>query len=194
MSTPQILKLDHTGHPVRWIDYERAAYYFSLDKILWTLDGDEKIILRGGTNAITQKRSTLELPTIIAVESDNKKTFRKSSPSLTNKTLFERDHSLCAYCGGVFSPRLLTRDHVQPSSRGGKDIWENVVTACTHCNGWKADRTPEEADMTLLYVPYKPSFHEHLILSNRRILASQMDFLMKGVGPNSRLHDKRFAA
>ena len=31
--------------------------------------------------------------------------------------------------------------------------------------------------MPLLAVPYRPSWIEHLILSNRNILADQMDFL-----------------
>jgi len=46
------------------------------------------------------------------------------------------------------------------------------------CNHKKADRTPEEAGMKLLAVPYTPNLAEYLILSNRRILADQMEFLL----------------
>ena len=64
-----------------------------------------------------------------------------------------------------------------PLSKGGRDIWENVVTACFHCNSRKGGRTPQQASMPLLAVPYRPSWIEHLILSNRHILADQMAFL-----------------
>ena len=64
-----------------------------------------------------------------------------------------------------------------PVSRGGLCVWENCVTACKHCNQRKDDRTPEEAGMKLIAVPYTPNLAEYLILSNRRILADQMEFL-----------------
>ena len=66
---------------------------------------------------------------------------------------------------------------MHPLSKGGLDIWENVVSACHHCNSHKGNRTPQQAAMPLLAVPYRPSWIEHLILSNRNILADQMAFL-----------------
>ena len=47
---------------------------------------------------------------------------------------------------------------------------------------------PEEARMTLMYLPYVPSLHEDMILRGRRILADQMDFLLASVPRSSRLH------
>jgi 5-methylcytosine-specific restriction endonuclease McrA len=82
----------------------------------------------------------------------------------------------------------LSRDHIIPRSRGGKDIWTNVVTACKACNCHKDNMTPQEADMPLLYVPYEPSHAESLILKNRRVLADQMEFLLAFVPSHSRLH------
>ena len=64
-----------------------------------------------------------------------------------------------------------------PLSKGGRDTWENVVSACFHCNSRKGGRTPQQAGMPLLAVPFRPSWIEHLILSNRHILADQMAFL-----------------
>ncbi|MCG8610265.1 MAG: HNH endonuclease [Pseudomonadales bacterium] len=55
------------------------------------------------------------------------------------------------------------------------------MTSCKRCNNQKADRTPEEAGMQLLAVPFVPSRHEVLFLSNRRILGDQMDFLRSGI-------------
>lgn len=93
---------------------------------------------------------------------------------------------LCLYCGRGFGRAHLTRDHVLPVSKGGRDIWENVVAACFPCNSRKSNRTPQQADMPLLAVPYRPSWIEHLILSNRNILADQMAFLKNQLPRNAR--------
>jgi hypothetical protein len=63
----------------------------------------------------------------------------------------------------------------------------NVVTACRPCNQQKSGRTPEQARIQLMYAPYVPNKAEYLILSNRRILADQMDFLSRHVPSQSRL-------
>ena len=109
------------------------------------------------------------------------------TPALTNPALFARDQQLCLYCGNAYPRSTLTRDHVQPVSKGGRDIWENVVTACYHCNSRKGNRTPQQAGMPLLAVPYRPSWIEHLILSNRNILADQMAFLKAQLPKKTRL-------
>jgi len=78
---------------------------------------------------------------------------------LTRKNLYMRDRHKCQYCGEVFSPRELTLDHIQPESRGGRYSWENLVSCCVTCNRKKADRTPEEAGMTLLHKPKMATIH-----------------------------------
>lgn len=189
-SLPLILALNSGGEPLNWITYENSAFYAAKNKILWSI-GQYEVVLRGGTNAKTGQRSVLTLDTIIALDNGMSPTkYCRSEPALNNKQLFARDHFLCAYCGNQHSTGNLTRDHVLPRSRGGSDIWENVVTSCRPCNQRKDNRTPEEANMKLIYIPYLPSYNETLILKNRRILADQMLFLMKGVSKKSRLHDK----
>jgi hypothetical protein len=185
---PLILALNAGGEPLNWITYEDCAFYAAKDKILWSL-GQHEVVLRGGTNAKTGQRSVLQLDTIVALDSNVSPTkYRRGAPALTNRELFARDRFLCAYCGNIFTGSKLTRDHVKPRSKGGLDIWENVVSSCRSCNQKKDDMTPEQAGMQLLYIPYVPSFNETLILKNRKILEDQMDFLMKGVSKNSRLH------
>jgi 5-methylcytosine-specific restriction endonuclease McrA len=129
----------------------------------------------------------MDLNTIISVKGETSGAHLHRTPVLTNRALFRRDHHVCAYCGNLFKVEDLTRDHVTPRSRGGKDKWENVVTACGGCNKHKDNRTPEEAGVKLLYVPYAPNRAEYLILMNRNILADQMEFLMAKVTKNSRL-------
>ncbi len=73
---------------------------------------------------------------------------------LTKYEVFNRDHYTCQYCGR--ETKELTLDHVIPKKRGGKHVWENVVSACVPCNRRKAGRTPSEAGMKLLRPPSPP--------------------------------------
>ena len=70
----------------------------------------------------------------------------------TKRDILDRDRRTCAYC----AQRGETVDHINPKSRGGRDTWENLVACCHKCNNEKADRTPEEAGMRLLWQPYRP--------------------------------------
>jgi len=78
----------------------------------------------------------------------------------------------CAYCGRHVTElgldEGLTRDHVQPLSRGGEDTWDNVVAACSTCNARKANRTPEEAHLPLLRGPKSLSFVKDLVAQRLR--------------------------
>ena len=102
---------------------------------------------------------------------------QRSNPPLSNHERFRRDGFMCMYCGSQYPEGQLTRDHILPLSRGGADAWANVVAACRSCNTRKGNRRPEQANMPLLAVPFVPNWAEFLALSNRRILADQMDFL-----------------
>lgn len=174
---PLILATDKGGMPYRWIDYEQAAFYYAKDLVAWDYGDDFR--LHGGTNALTQVQSTLDIKSIIAIKGFTiaKLGDKIKDVTLTNKSLFARDQNVCAYCGGEFTYKDLSREHVTPRSKGGPDIWENVVTACKRCNNKKDNKTLADVGMKLLYVPYKPCRSQHLILQNRNILADQMDFL-----------------
>lgn len=187
---PLVLKLDISGQPDGWITYQDSAYYAAKDLIAWTM-APIAFTLHGGTCAATGEQSTLEMNTIIAVKGDVKHKYKHAGtiPPLSNKALFRRDKNICAYCGDHYNNAQLTRDHVKPKCQNGPDIWTNVVAACGHCNKRKDGYTPEQAGMQLIYVPYAPNRAEWLILENKRILADQMDFLMKQVPQHSRLFE-----
>jgi 5-methylcytosine-specific restriction endonuclease McrA len=192
---PSILALDSAGLPRRWINLEDAAAYYCRGAVAWDL-GEHAFTLRGGFSRATGQQSRLVLRSIVAVRGERgSHRGQGQAPVLLREMLFARDRMLCAYCGGRFRATDLTAEHVLPQSRGGTNRWTNLVSACRPCNHRKGNRTPEEAGMALLYVPYTPSLHEAFILRNRRILADQMAFLMAGVPSHSRLHgsDPAFA-
>jgi len=170
-----ILKLNKAGTPSQWLDYESAATTLTKGQVLWSMGTIAGTLHGGRRNDGT--RSVLDLPTIIAVEGRVKE---KKVPGISNSLLFSRDQFLCLYCGKRFRRADLSCDHVMPRSRGGGNTWENCVTSCKRCNHAKNDRTPEEAGMELLAVPYAPTLNEYFALSNRKVLADQMDYLRSG--------------
>jgi hypothetical protein len=180
-----VLKLDIAGIPERWITTETAACHYASGEVVWTL-GDEIAVLRGGISRATGRRSVLTVHAIVAVRGAAKVNLLEVVPTLANRKLWVRDNYTCAFCGGRFAASGLTRDHVLPKSRGGRDVWQNVVAACLACNQAKRNRTPEEAGTPLLFAPYVPSRWEDLILSGRRILADQMAFLAAKLPQHSR--------
>lgn len=189
MELPLVLSLNIAGQPDKWLNYEQAAIYYAKDLVAWSMAPVE-YDLRGGHNAKTGERSLLTINTIIAIKGKmtDRRIRKVMHVPLINKTLFRRDMHTCAYCGDHFTANQLTRDHIIPKAQKGKDIWTNVVAACKDCNQTKDARTPEQANMKLIFIPYEPTKAEYLILKNRKILADQMEFLMKNVPEESRLH------
>lgn len=186
----EILKLDRNWEPHQWISREKAIMHEATGEVLQHL-GESIFVYHGGTNRLGVQ-SMLETSSIIVVDgAPNHRVHR--DPALTNAALFQRDRYLCAYCGGIFHSHDLTRDHIHPTSKGGRDIWMNVVAACKSCNAMKGDvapgvRLPNKnlgpqgtGKMDPLFVPYVPCKAEHMILKNRTIKYDQMQFLLERV-------------
>ena len=137
----QILRTDVSGMPLEWVDYREAARLYHTEQVAYTC-GTLLYRLYGGTSACTGLRTIVDVNSIIATvgHTGNPGNLRGTAyvPPLNNQTLFRRDAYLCLYCGARFVYSLLSRDHVTPFSRGGRDVWSNVVTACRRCNNAKA--------------------------------------------------------
>jgi hypothetical protein len=172
----KILRLNAGGTPTAWITREDAALLYTKDLVLWDI-GKSKQRLMGGTNR-QGIRSFIEINPVIAIRG-NVYGIRENRKSFNNHMLFKRDHHVCMYCGQKHAYSELTRDHVTPRAHGGEDIWENVVAACKRCNHFKADRTPEQAGLELLAVPFAPNIFEWMYLAQHNVLADQMDYLEK---------------
>ncbi len=157
----QVLRTDVSGMPLEWVDYREAARLYHTGQVAYAC-GTRLYRLFGGTSALTGRRTVVEVHSIIATigHAGNPGNLRGAAytPPLNNQTLFRRDAHLCLYCGARFPYGQLSRDHVTPFSRGGRDLWSNVVTACRRCNNAKASRTPEQAGMQLLAVPFTPTY------------------------------------
>jgi hypothetical protein len=62
----------------------------------------------------------------------------------TRFEVLKRDSFTCRYCGRKTPEVVLQVDHVIPSSQGGSNDMENLVTACWECNSGKSDKPLSE--------------------------------------------------
>lgn len=181
-----ILRTDVSGMPIEWIHYQTAVKLYYTDQVAYTC-GTHLLTVHGGTNAKTGKQSRLDIASIVATRGCNKRRHEHLAPALNNHTLFRRDGHLCMYCGHAFSHRDLSRDHIIPVVQGGQDVWTNVVASCKRCNNLKGGRTPEQANMRLIAVPFQPTYAEYVYLKGKNILGDQMAFLSAHFPRNSPL-------
>ncbi len=63
-----------------------------------------------------------------------------------NRTkVFERDGYTCWNCGKQLTRFTATLDHLQPVSEGGDNSYDNLRTACLHCNSRRGNRPVMDA-------------------------------------------------
>ena len=80
-------------------------------------------------------------------------------PVALKQLVFGRASGLCEYCRSQskYSIDPLVMEHIQPISRGGKTIAENLALSCQTCNNYKYTKTealdPVTNLMALLFHP-----------------------------------------
>jgi 5-methylcytosine-specific restriction endonuclease McrA len=186
----QVLRTDVAGMPLEWIDYRDAVRLYHSEQVAYDC-GTLLYTVFGGHRSFDGRRSRIDVNSIIATHGTSQSLSRNRDqyvPPLNNRTLFKRDANLCLYCGNRFMTRDLTRDHIKPVSQGGGDRWGNVATACRRCNNYKGGRTPEQASMELIAVPFTPNYAEYIYLKGRRVLVDQMQYLLAHIPRSSPLH------
>ena len=131
--------------PHRVISWQRAIVLVYLGKVE---------VLEEYDHDVAAPSITLRMPAVVRLTKGSVSTKNKVRFSRVN--IFTRDRFRCQYCGEKKEMDELNYDHVVPRVRGGKTVWENIVTSCYACNDRKGSRTPEEAGMKLLRKPFKP--------------------------------------
>ena len=136
--------------------------YTLLNTIGWkravclVLKGKSEVVKYSNKAIRTVSGEFMKVPLVIRLIKIIRSIYRSHVP-FTKKNVMIRDRHLCVYCR---SKNDLTIDHVIPVSRGGKNSFENCVTACRPCNNKKGRRTPREAKMFLKRQPYAPTISE----------------------------------
>jgi 5-methylcytosine-specific restriction endonuclease McrA len=143
------------------------------------LDGKAEILEVEGSRRFRSARSAVPCPSVIRLVRyvHVPRRFRRQ---VTNTFLFARDGYACQYCGRHRSElrgrQFLTRDHIVPTSRGGLNRWDNVVTSCSSCNNRKGSRLPAEAGLKLHRVPREPNY-VHLVWAVRSVTPTQQKYI-----------------
>jgi 5-methylcytosine-specific restriction endonuclease McrA len=142
----QTLMLTPWMAPHKIITWQRAVVLSYLAKVEVLETWDEELC---GPSA------SMKVPAVVRLTKGPVST--KTSIRFSRLNVFTRDKFRCQYCGEKKLTRQLNYDHVVPRVKGGKTVWENIVTSCYPCNDRKGSRTPEEAGMKLLRKPFKPA-------------------------------------
>ena len=138
-----VLVLNQDYQPLSICSVQRSMKLIFLEKAELLHDDPKK--------ELRTIRESFQFPSVIRLRSYIRVPYNKVV--LSRRNIMRRDNFTCMYCG---SKNDLTIDHVLPKSRGGKDVWENLTTACEKCNVKKSSRTPQEAGMPIFKQPYRP--------------------------------------
>jgi len=187
----EILVIDKNYVPHRWVSVEQAIILEAKNNVINHL-GEAIFIYHGGNNHFTGEQSVIQTSSIIMIDgAPNPRKYKE--PALTNSSLFIRDRLRCIFCERVYRSVDLTRDHLLPTSKNGKDDWLNVATACKSCNSAKGDtivgqKLPDgelgpqgTGFMIPKYQTYVPCKAEHLIMKVKAIKADQLEFLVNQI-------------
>lgn len=136
-----LLNLDY--QPIKFISWEKAMFLVFKEKVRIVEESDKFV------HTVSDK---FNVPLMVVLKKFVKNIFSDLTPS--RKRIFQRDNNACVYCN---SKKDLTIDHLIPRSKGGQDTWENMVTACSPCNGRKGNKSLKDSGMTLLRKPYRPN-------------------------------------
>jgi len=133
----------------------------SLSRALSLIEQGKAEVVKYANGVINTVSRVIRIPLIIKIFRFIRAYGRKMKYS--NKMVWERDDFVCQYCRKpITSKNDLTADHIIPRSRGGKTTYENMTTACRHCNKKKNDRMPEEAGMFPIRKPFKPAMTKRM--------------------------------
>jgi 5-methylcytosine-specific restriction endonuclease McrA len=166
-----VLALNASFEPLTILPVKRALRLV-IDEKAEILEVDEGRVFHSEKRALSCP-SVIRLKRFVHVP-------RKFRRQVTNTFLFARDSYRCQYCGRhrmeLRGREFLTRDHVIPLSRGGLNVWRNVVTACSPCNNRKGSHLSSELGMTPLHPPQEPNYVE-LVWAVRRITPVQAKYI-----------------
>jgi HNH endonuclease len=88
-------------------------------------------------------------------------------PVALRQQVFNRARGICEYCRSQtkYAIDALVIDHIQPVSRGGKTIADNLALSCQTCNNYKYNKTksldPATNELVPLFHPRQMKWEEH---------------------------------
>ena len=156
------LLLNADGNPVSFIplstvDWQEAIKYMILEKAN-VLAWHDNWIVRSA-------RWETPVPSILMLRDYMKP---KTTIRFSRANVYLRDKYVCQYCYAKLDKKDCTLDHVLPTSKGGKSVFENTVTACSPCNAGKGN----DHRIVPKKMPHKPDYYE--LVNNRKKMNIQV--------------------
>ena len=153
-----MLALDISYQPVTVMSWMKAVTLILTDKADPVVESDF---------VISSPTVQIFMPSVIRLRTHVPSPQRRIKLA-KSRAILETHKWTCCYCGTKAKGRdrqFMTIDHVLPRSRGGSNDPMNLVPACRPCNERKADKTPEEAGMRMLFPARIPKWDERLVMS-----------------------------
>jgi 5-methylcytosine-specific restriction endonuclease McrA len=148
--------LNATYEPLATVSVRRA--------MILVMKGKAIVTIEHPVHVVTTTHDMHAIPLQIRLNYLVKSRDTRGAALLTQQNMFARDKYCCQYCGRhktkLKSNEFLTRDHVHPQSKGGLDVWTNIVTACNTCNNKKADFFLKDTNLKLIKQPTVPTVFE----------------------------------
>ena len=181
-SAINVLVLNADYHPLKILPWQQA--------VLLVLEEKADLVTDYVGRLVRSAHESMPWPAVVRLRKFVK---TRSRTRFNRQNLLARDGYECGYCGAkpvtkAGRPDLheLTLDHVIPraQSKGGfvtvktgpnkgqqiaLTSWSNVIACCVSCNMSKADRTPEQAGMTLRKQPRVPTSLDILRMSLTKV-------------------------
>lgn len=131
------LLLNHDGTPLSSfppsiVDWQVAVKLAYLNKVIVIKTHDDWVV--------HSQKLEMQVPSIVMTRRYVKPRHRVM---FNRNMIYLRDNYTCQYCGGKFTNKDLTLDHVTPKSHGGPRTWNNLVTSCCACNWIKGTKAIE---------------------------------------------------
>lgn len=172
----QVMVLDQDGRSVALVPLERAVHLWFKqacrvvewfkDRVLWMgpmfNERGYRIVHEWMLNEqgvlVRQNVVVIRCPAVIQVF-NFVRYGKRANPSPSTENVIAFYHRQCQNdgCRKTFQDtKMLSKDHVIPLSKGGKDIWENVTCLCISCNNKKGDKSLDEMGWKLINPPSRP--------------------------------------
>jgi 5-methylcytosine-specific restriction endonuclease McrA len=142
----RVLALGSNYEPVGTISWKKAVTLIFSNKATTLAEYEEEI---------KSPTFSMKLPSVVVYKGNKWKMV--NSVRFSRKNVWVRDEGKCQYCLTDVRLDSFTIDHVNPKSRGGKTLWDNVVTCCYSCNQKKGEKTLKEVGFKLANPVKKPS-------------------------------------
>lgn len=120
------------------------------------VDWDEWVTLpvRAEDLFIQSAKGQIRVPTVLVARNFSKMPTKTFKP--TRRAIYERDKGICQATGAYVGWNGGNLDHLHARSKGGKDVFENLVWMDKKVNSEKGDKTLEQAGLKLIRKPVAP--------------------------------------